>query len=260
MLSQTTVLMSCIAAGMILATSSGPLTAQPVAASLSQCVLQKADTGFNGTCGPLFDENPVFTLTPSAAVTSGIWRSDIHPTAVWAGTMSEDSRKFPAELEVYGDRRGILRTEYGWFAVANVAAAATLSFELDASHEIKPNVLDKRIVERASALLSSPAAWNRMDNRICPAAASTWSIYCAMEQATVDLAGAAHHRRPAMEAVRAIVDERSAGRNYRHRLMDYNNDPTTRFDDVRSLFSEALAGMNDPQWLTKHGFATASAL
>jgi hypothetical protein len=27
-----------------------------------------------------------------------------------------------------------------------------------------------------------------------------------------------------MEVVRIIIDERSAGRNYQHRLMDYNND------------------------------------
>jgi hypothetical protein len=197
---------------------------------------------------------------PTSAVKSGVWRGDIHPTAVWTGTMSDDSRKFTAELEIYRGGLGILRTEYGWFAVSNVASSLTLSFELDASHEIKPNVMDRRIVERATALLSTPTVWNRMDNRFCPAAASTWSIYCAMEQATIDVTGAANHRRPAMEAVRAIVDERSAGRNYQHRLMDYNNDPTTRFDDVRSLFSEALAGMHDPQWLTKHGFAAASAL
>lgn len=260
MIAQTTVLMSCVGVGMILATSFRPLPAQPVAVTLSHCVLKKAGNGFNGTCGPLFDENPIFTLMPTSAVKSGVWRGDIHPTAVWTGTMSDDSRKFPAELEIYRGGLGILRTEYGWFAVSNVASSVTLSFELDASHEIKPNVMDGRIVERATALLSTPTVWNRMDNRICPAAASTWSIYCAMEQATIDGTGAANHRRPAMEAVRAIVDERSAGRSYQHRLMDYNNDPTTRFDDVRSLFSEALAGMHDPQWLTKHGFATASAL
>ena len=46
--------------------------------------------------------------------------------------------------------------------------------------------------------------------------------------------------------------------NYEHRLMDYNNDPTTTLDDVRSAFQEALAGMDDPKWLAKHGFATAS--
>jgi hypothetical protein len=49
-----------------------------------------------------------------------------------------------------------------------------------------------------------------------------------------------HHRRPALEVVREIVDERAATRNYHHRLMDYNNDPKTHLDDVKSLFKEAL--------------------
>jgi hypothetical protein len=61
-----------------------------------------------------------------------------------------------------------------------------------------------------------------------------------------------------MEVVREIIDVRSAGRNYHHRLMDYNNDPTTRLEDVQGLFSEALADLSDLQWLSKHGFATAS--
>jgi hypothetical protein len=58
-----------------------------------------------------------------------------------------------------------------------------------------------------------------------------------------------------MEVVREIIDERTAGRNYHHRLMDYNNDQTTTLTDVQSVFSEALRRMNDATWLQAHGFA-----
>jgi hypothetical protein len=61
-----------------------------------------------------------------------------------------------------------------------------------------------------------------------------------MEKATVEVASAFHHRRPALQVVRAIVDERTANRRYGHRLMGYNNDPTTHLSDVQSLFDEAL--------------------
>jgi hypothetical protein len=61
-----------------------------------------------------------------------------------------------------------------------------------------------------------------------------------MEKATIEVSGAFHHRRPALEVVRRIVDERTRGRPYEHRLMDYNNDPTTRLSDVRSLFEQAM--------------------
>jgi hypothetical protein len=92
-------------------------------------------------------------------------------------------------------------------------------------------------------LLSSDAVWNRADDRKCDAAAKTWSIYCALEHATREVTGGFHHRRPALETVRLIVEERTKGRDYSHRLMDYNNDTSTHLNDVRSLFAEALAKM-----------------
>jgi hypothetical protein len=82
--------------------------------------------------------------------------------------------------------------------------------------------------------------WNRADNRKCPATATTWSIYCAVERAEIELAGAAHHRRPAQELVREIIEARTKTKKYEHRLMEYNNDPSTTLDDVRSLFTEAI--------------------
>ena len=82
----------------------------------------------------------------------------------------------------------------------------------------------------------------RRNNRKCPAGATTWSIYCALEQASIEVTGGFHHRRPALELVREIVDDRTKAKtDYNHRLMDYNNDPSTHLADVRSLFAEALA-------------------
>ena len=150
----------------------------------------------------------------------------------------------PIELEVYTAREGVLRTEFGWFPVSDFAATATeLRFRIDAHHEAPPSGLDRRIVERADALLASTSVWNRADDRHCPRAATAWSIYCAMERAEIDVTGGFHHRRPAMEVVRTIIEERTAGRPYHHRLMDYNNDPSTRLSDVHSAFAEALARM-----------------
>jgi hypothetical protein len=143
----------------------------------------------------------------------------------------------PLELEIYAGDWGILRTAYGWFAVSKFTSSLTMSFDLEHSREIQPNGLDEKIIGRTAGMLSADGAWNRKDNRKCPPAAATWSIYCAMEQATIDVSGGFHHRSPAMEVVREIVQERTIGRNYHHRLMDYNNDPTTHLSDVQALFS-----------------------
>jgi hypothetical protein len=130
-----------------------------------------------------------------------------------------------------------------------------LSFDLDATREVPPNAVDREIVKRAAAILSSASAWNRADDRNCSASATTRSIYCAMEKASTDVTGGADHRRPAMEAVREVVEDRSAGRGYHHRLMDYNNDPRTTLADIAAIFAEALTRFDDAAWLQSHGFA-----
>ena len=213
-------------------------------AHLSHCVFHRVDDHFGGSCGALFGQTPAMTLSPAAAVTTGVWRDDIHPASVWAGDMTDQGyRNARLELEIYADSTGVLRTEYGWFAVTQFASSPTLSFDLDASHEVKPNALDQKIVREAAAILSTETVWNRADNRECPASATTWSIYCALEKATFDVTGGSHHRRPALEVVREIVDQRTTTRTYHHLLMGYNNDPTTRLSDVQSLFKEALMRM-----------------
>lgn len=148
------------------------------------------------------------------------------------------------EIELYSGGNGVIRTYNGWYAVSGwTATASTIRFRVDTAKEVAPNALDREIVKRADALLSSNAVWNRADNRKCPAGAATWSIYCALEQATRELTGGFHHRRPALETVRVLVEERTKGRDYNHRLMDYNNDSTTHLADVHTLFTDALAQM-----------------
>ena len=62
----------------------------------------------------------------------------------------------------------------------------------------------------------------------------------------IEVTGGFNHRRPAGQLVHQIVDERSANRNS-HRMMDYNNDPRTVMADVRRLFAEAIARINQGQ-------------
>jgi len=101
----------------------------------------------------------------------GVWRDDIHPSSVWAGDMTDKGYpNAPLELEIYAGDFGVLRTEYGWFSVSKFASSpTTLSFDLDASHEVSPDALDLKIVQEAAAILSTERAWNRADNRKCPA-------------------------------------------------------------------------------------------
>jgi len=96
---------------------------------------------------------------------------------------------------------------------------------------------DIRIVQRAKQILDSPAKWNRSDTRVCPAEAKSFSLYCALEKATDEVTGNFQHRSPAMQEARFVIDDIAPNRkNYKHRLMDYNNDPTTTFSDIQKVF------------------------
>ena len=146
------------------------------------------------------------------------------------------------EVEVYPDHAGAIRTLEGWFPISRFDARdSTVRFTIDTTAQVALSSLDRKIIERADAILVTDAVWNRSDNRECPAAATTWSIYCALERATIELSGGFHHRRPALELVRQVIEDRAKDRGYNHLLMDYNNDPTTHLRDVRSVFAEALA-------------------
>ena len=196
-----------------------------------------------GTCLKLIEGTDArIDIGHASTIVSGQWRRDRKPTSVWSGTLAtSDYPRTAVELEVYRGGRGMMRTVFGWYPVSDFSQSARgVQFNVDPDTEVPPSSVDLDIIRRASQILSNVSAWNRSDNRQCPADARTWSIYCAMERATVETAGAFHHRRPALEVVRQIVDERTRDRPYEHRLMDYNNDPTTQLADVQSLFSEAL--------------------
>jgi hypothetical protein len=185
---------------------------------------------------------PVIAAAPAKAITTEIWRPGMRPNTVWAGVLrNEGDPDYPVEIEIYTGGGGVFRSEFGWFSISGFSSDDSgIHFQMDTSREIAPGSLDSAILKRADALLNSASVWNRADDRKCAPGAVTWSIYCATEQATIEITGGFHHRRPALQLVRQIVDKRSKGRNYEHRLMDYNNDPSTTLADVHSLFAEAL--------------------
>jgi hypothetical protein len=220
---------------------SSPTASPPLAKS--SCQFLRSKDRWEGSCGPMFGTAPFFSMAPAAAISTGVWQREAQPAAVWSGSITNVSRSdAPVEMEIYSGGTGVLRTEWGWFPVSVFESGASeLRFTVDAEHEVAPNALDREVVQRAATILTSDAVWNRADNRECAPSATTWSIYCAIERASRDVAGGFHHRRPALELVRKIVDERTQDRSYDHRLMDYNNDPSTHLADVRNLFAEAVA-------------------
>jgi len=110
---------------------------------------------------------------------------------------------------------------------------------------------DVKIVQHARKILDSPSKWNRADTRVCPPDAKTFSLYCALEKATAEVSGDFKHRGAAMQEARFVIDQIASNRSkYEHRLMDYNNDPTTSFADTQKFFNrleERITGQIEQQ-------------
>jgi hypothetical protein len=98
---------------------------------------------------------------------------------------------------------------------------------------------DIRILERADALLPDEARWNRHDTRDCPPRQAKLSLFCALHAATVEVLGNYDHRRVALQEVRFAIEEVAGGREFEHRLMDFNNLPQTRFADIKRVLAIA---------------------
>jgi hypothetical protein len=94
-----------------------------------------------------------------------------------------------------------------------------------------------RIVKRAREILDSPEKWNRASTQTCPANAETFGIYCAFEKAATEVNGAFDDDGAGINEARSIIRETAPnGKKYKARLVEYNNDPATSFEDVQKLF------------------------
>jgi hypothetical protein len=100
---------------------------------------------------------------------------------------------------------------------------------------------DLKILNRANQILSTPTAWNRHDMRICKPSDHTWSLFCALQMAAVDVLGKESYRAVAIQEVRFVTEDLMKGMNVpvQHRLTDYNNLRTTRFEDIKRVLKVA---------------------
>jgi hypothetical protein len=98
---------------------------------------------------------------------------------------------------------------------------------------------DVRILDRAIELLPDERHWNRHDTRECPPGAPALSLFCALQAASIEVLGQYDHRRVALQEVRFAIERVSGGREFEHRLMDFNNLPGTTFDDIKKVLTMA---------------------
>ena len=211
------------------------------AAERLNCELEQSESHWNGSCGKYKGKRLLLNVSASESIKTGVWRSGVKAFEIWSGELKYGKAPVQSiEIERYKNNVSIARTPFGWFELSDWSQSKNeIKFVMRTDMEVPTSGLDLKIIQRANEILKSENSWNRTDNRKCPEDATTWSIYCSMNQAITEISGSFHNRRPAMQIVRRIVKNRSQGRSYKQALMEYNNDQSTSFEDVLSLFKEA---------------------
>ena len=60
------------------------------------------------------------------------------------------------------------------------------------------------------------------DDRVCKPDDTAWSLFCALQRASVEVLGSNDHRRAALQQVRFAIEAAAPDRVFEHRLRDYN--------------------------------------
>jgi hypothetical protein len=104
---------------------------------------------------------------------------------------------------------------------------------------------DLMILDRADVILSDPSVWNRADDRKCEPQDESFSLFCSLYFGSIDTIGEYRHRRTALQVVRFVIEDATDGRDFEHRLMDFNNLPGTSFGDIKNIIKTARARVQE---------------
>lgn len=147
-----------------------------------------------------------------------------------------------AQLATIDDGMAVYaRVDAGEAVTAEERAVLNETIELLDARNRPVTETDLAILDAALTYLEDEAHWDRADDRDCRPGDVTFSLFCALERASRDVTGEYRHRRTALQETRFAVEAATQGRDYDHRLMDFNNDPETTLEDVRGVIESARA-------------------
>jgi hypothetical protein len=126
-------------------------------------------------------------------------------------------------------------------------ASPALALDPDEVRGMPVTEEDVRILVVAEELLKDESLWNRQDDRRCRDDEQTGrrSLFCALFRASKDVLGGYQHRRAALEHVRLVIMELTPNSGYKHRVLDYNNDPQTSLADIKNVLETALGRVRE---------------
>lgn len=115
-----------------------------------------------------------------------------------------------------------------------------IKFSIDIDPDVPPTADDVRIVQLAKEILSEEKYWSKTDDRNCEndVANKCYSIYCAIKIASITIENKYNHRNAVLQKLRHLINEKYPNKKWSHRLMDYNNLPETKYEDIIEMLDD----------------------
>ena len=135
----------------------------------------------------------------------------------------------------------LMKISFGWYPLLNLFAIEdSLTFAIDWDYRPSPSKLDLEILTRTNNILRNESSWNNTDDRDCndDTEKQKWSLYCALYCASIEVFGDFNHRNSALNIVRTTIEEITPDKEYRHRLMDFNNQNS--FKEIKELLGRSI--------------------
>lgn len=130
----------------------------------------------------------------------------------------------------------------GWFTFDSLQFERNaLSFTIDHDPDVPFVKSDLDIIQKTKALLSTPDQWHQNDDRDCEDDSDngSYSLFCALQAASIEVEGSYNHRNAVMQLVRHQINEYYPGRKWAHRLRDFNNMAETTYEKIRAFLEQA---------------------
>jgi len=116
----------------------------------------------------------------------------------------------------------------------------TVSFTIDNDPKVPVTENDLKIIRLAKEILKEEKYWNRQDDRQCgdDLANKSYSIYCALRIASLEIEGKYNHRNAVLQKLRHLIVEKYPTKKWNHRLMDFNNLEELVFKDISNILDK----------------------
>jgi len=110
----------------------------------------------------------------------------------------------------------------------------------NADHHLAFDTSDLKILEKTDALLSDSSKWNKNTNQECDVADNKYSLFCALNLASVETLGEYSSSRPSIKIVELKIKKYENRRVVRFGIIDWNDHPDTTFEELKQVLKEAI--------------------